>query len=1235
MFFPEASLDLGAPPQGGPSPSGAEGPPNGFPAAPTSGTGAGMFFPPPVLDFGSGTAPSTPAGPFGLSSSSASQPTPGPAAATGGSLSGMNQVLPAGAMPAPNGGGILPASGLGVMPPSGAAPPSAMSPSGAAPPGVMPPSGAPPPGVMPPTGAPPPGVMPPSGAPPPGVMPPNGAPPAGVMPQGGPPPVGVSTALGAPLPGAGAAAGMPPVVAGLFSGPEQGAAISQDSPFAASPPGPFDNSATSPFKTAVPAPAPVLSATPAPALVATTPGPSIAATTPAPSMPAMPTAPPMTATATPAPSMAFMPPAPSMAAAPPVTSMTATSPIGLAATVPSPVPSTAPMPISQPLAPKPVAEGQQAAANSLRPPCAVIAFSVDGRILKAAPSGKAKEIAIQDILKDKLGEWHADLDAFPGPFGRVENSTTEALQQYLEKLSSRLEAGSVENCSLESAMNHPHSAAIACKFLFSLLATGGRVQSQAFWSHFSPVLAKRAASLRQSGETTATQSFCARLCSGDVPGALQDACVSGLWSHALAVSRLVSPDACDGILLKFRDSLSSPHANKGSAGLSEQELADPAVQALLLLYEALGKGSAPEISEKALAGWPAFLAVFSLLLRPCDHRNLAVTFIEALAARLAGIGDIFAAHTCYLITGERSLEAVDAPSSLVCLMGVEHRTPKNFSRLLEPMALQLSEAYEYAVRTGNADALCPTLQPFKLAHAMLLAEVGLTDKARRYMTLLQAFVKAVPQNRLSDAFRSSMREFNEVLTPTQLSGQAGPPGEAPRVGKMVKDLFRGFAETTGLSVKPTPPPALPLEEDESMPPSTFTPMQPLLQNTQQPPFQTPQQPQFQTPQQPPFQTPQQPPSQMPQQPFQPMTQPATTPTQPFMPISQSTQDPLPSAQSLAGSGPSGPSSGPCGGNFGGPSPFAVGASAQSQPVQNGPPSPLNRYPDATPLLGQPGSFQAQSFSPQQSFGGACGSGCSGLGPQDGIGFGSNTADSQADRPKPPDRMDYSETLESDPLLNAGKAVFGFGKSLFSAIKGGEANDEKKSPEKQSQASGFYYDKEKGRWRQHGVEDDDASQYDPMTGKKLMPKVTEPPPPPPPMGGGFAGADVPPMGGQGPPMGGPPSMGLPMGGPPSMGPPPAGGCGGGNPYSGGMRGAGAAGLYVDPMTGTPAGGFAPPMGGAAPSMGGCGFQQPFSGSAGAPDVRPLGSPFGGPPGGALSSPFVGNQQAGGVRASPFG
>ncbi|CAK0889610.1 unnamed protein product [Prorocentrum cordatum] len=104
-------------------------------------------------------------------------------------------------------------------------------------------------------------------------------------------------------------------------------------------------------------------------------------------------------------------------------------------------------------------------------------------------------------------------------------------------------------------------------------------------------------------------------------------------------------------------------------------------------------------------------------------------FLEDLAAGLCREGDTFGAHLCQLLTGERTLEAVDAPSSLVCLLGVEHRSPENFASLLEPLALHLSEAFEYAVRVGNADTLFPTIQPFKLAHATLLADVGLTDKA--------------------------------------------------------------------------------------------------------------------------------------------------------------------------------------------------------------------------------------------------------------------------------------------------------------------------------------------------------------------------------------------------------------------------------------------------------------------------------------------------------------------------
>ncbi|CAE8659222.1 unnamed protein product, partial [Polarella glacialis] len=1009
----------------------------------------------------------------------------------------------------------------------------------------------------------------------------------------------------------------------------------------AAPPAPFMSVSRQPDSMPVTTPAPFMSvSTPLDSTPATTPAPFMAISKPAPfmsvsaaadSIPAAPPAPSMSVS-TPEPFMPISTPAPPMSshAQPAVAATTPDVLPAAATTAPSSLFSSSPQigeggadwapvaaleafgpvtgqgpgaaghpPVMAPVLPGVVPVSQppwsstqaglgggqvscgQSGGSSLRPPCVVMAFSVDGKLLRAAPNGVAQELAVADLLKQNLKDWHADLESFPGPFGRVDSSTTEALLRHLNNLGDRFEESNVKHCTLESAVNHPHSAAMACRFLASLLQANGRVQSEEFWKHFGPALSKRASCLRPAGQPTALQEFCARLACGEASAALEDACVAGLWPHALAVSRIVAPASWDRVLLQFGSSFGARDrgSQQESGPLSEQELADPAVKAVLLLYETVGKGSVPEISPSVLAGWPAFVAVFALLLRPCEQRGLALTFIETLAARLAASGDIFGAHVCYLLTGERTLEAVDAPSSLVCLIGVEHRSPKNFSRLLEPLALQLSEAFEYAIRCGNSDALCPTLQPFKLAHAMLLADAGLTDKARRYMTLLQAFVKAVPQNRLSDAFRSSMREFNELLNPNLATGGQT---EGPKVGKMVKDIWRGFAETTGFASKAIAPPALSGDVDE---PKGARPAY-----------------------------------------GSPASGYGAPSTASFGPPQPPLQTPL-----LAGAG------GPFNNSFAGPSsggpgafapgPFAAGAAMQPPSFAATPVSPVSRYPAApflggAPAMGPGHEVQAPAMPPAAFPSGPCG----GCGPYNGYSgngsfgngldsFGAGGAENlgapmNLEAKKPPDRMDYSETMDADPLLSAGKAVFGFGKSLFSAIKGG-GNEPKGGSGTEKADNGFFFDKEKGQWRQRGVDNEpDASAYDPMTGKKLTPKVTEPPPPPPPMMGG------------GPPMAG------------GMGAPPMGG----NPYAGGGlgRGAGAAALYVNPLaSGPPMGGMAggPPMGGMGAPMGGMGGGPQMGGMGGG---MPMGG-MGGPPamGGMGGGPPMGGMSGGPLQSSPFG
>lgn len=211
-----------------------------------------------------------------------------------------------------------------------------------------------------------------------------------------------------------------------------------------------------------------------------------------------------------------------------------------------------------------------------------------------------------------------------------------------------------------------------------------------------------------------------------------------------------------------------------------------------------------------------------------------------------------------------------------------------------------------------------------------------------------------------------------------------------------------------------------------------------------------------------------------------------------------------------------------------------------------------------------------------------------------------------------------DAMQNDPLLNAGKAVWSGMKGLFSAVKGGEAGKQNGD----SQQNKMYYDHAAKRWREYGAENEpDASQYDPMTGKKLNPHETASlvSPPPPPMGG-----PPPPNEGSlvqgGPPLGAP----QPMGGPPltqmTGGPPP--------PFASASAAAaavpaGRGALYVNPLSGLPhmagpAGGNqnqpsippGPPPG--VPGMGGRG---------GAGGGMPLASPFAAQ-GAPLASPFSG-------------
>jgi len=81
----------------------------------------------------------------------------------------------------------------------------------------------------------------------------------------------------------------------------------------------------------------------------------------------------------------------------------------------------------------------------------------------------------------------------------------------------------------------------------------------------------------------------------------------------------------------------------------------------------------------------------------------------------------------------------------------------------------------------------------------------------------------------------------------------------------------------------------------------------------------------------------------------------------------------------------------------------------------------------------------------------------------------------------------------DPIMNAGKAIWGGVSSLFSGISkvAQNSNSNMEEPMRQPEPK-IYYDENLKRWINPN-EEQDVKNYDPMTGKVIPPPVTELPP----------------------------------------------------------------------------------------------------------------------------------------------
>ncbi|GKY95657.1 hypothetical protein MPSEU_000526700 [Mayamaea pseudoterrestris] len=108
-------------------------------------------------------------------------------------------------------------------------------------------------------------------------------------------------------------------------------------------------------------------------------------------------------------------------------------------------------------------------------------------------------------------------------------------------------------------------------------------------------------------------------------------------------------------------------------------------------------------------------------------------FALSLADQLHAVGNVAAAHFCYLISGV-SLASPARKGGKMSLIGCGLTHPMDLALATKSsiMAFARTEAYEWARRQGNSTYVCSSLQPLKLVYAVLLADYGFEEAALSY-----------------------------------------------------------------------------------------------------------------------------------------------------------------------------------------------------------------------------------------------------------------------------------------------------------------------------------------------------------------------------------------------------------------------------------------------------------------------------------------------------------------------
>ena len=178
--------------------------------------------------------------------------------------------------------------------------------------------------------------------------------------------------------------------------------------------------------------------------------------------------------------------------------------------------------------------------------------------------------------------------------------------------------------------------------------------------------------------------------------------------------------------------------------------------------------------------------------------------VLALGQCLFRLNNVQASHFCFLVGG-CPVRRPNHPLARLVLLGCNHDNPMHAALLTQQgiQSYRRTEAFEWARRRGNSNAVISALQPFKLQYASILADHGMETLALKYVESIKNCIGLPKADGAKYAKNRVFIDSIEILE-DRLNVSLGIPqkkaeednGITAKLGKLTNGLFRREKDTT-------------------------------------------------------------------------------------------------------------------------------------------------------------------------------------------------------------------------------------------------------------------------------------------------------------------------------------------------------------------------------------------------------------------------------------------------------